>query len=113
LQNSRAKYRAPAFSAAPQFSPVLFPFFPLTQPFCFAAQEYAYDTLEVAVDLCDTSVSPRIVSALAFKTSSCAVAPCQTLPSHRYMGIIRQGAREAALSGSYCSWLDRVPTERP
>ena len=74
-------------------------------------QEYAYDTIEVATDVDDPCCGNRIVHSLAFKTSACAVSHCKTLPSHRYMSIIRQGARQVGLEEPYCSWLDRVPTQ--
>ncbi len=77
----------------------------------FYHQEYAYDTVEVAAEISDPCAGVHIVHALAFKTSACALASPKTLPSHRYMNIIRQGAREARLDATYCSWLDRVPTE--
>ena len=62
-----------------------------------ARQEYAYDTVEVAVEVYDAD-GPRVQRALAFKTSPCALTTSRTLPSERYARIIREGAREAAIS---------------
>jgi hypothetical protein len=74
-------------------------------------QEYAYNTVEVAAEVTGPSGSSYIIHSLAFKTDPCAVAPAQTLPSQRYMTIIRQGARQSGLDAAYCGWLDRIPTE--
>ncbi len=77
-----------------------------------AWQEYAYDTVEVAVEVYrEDGVDggkPRIQHALAFKTSDCAITTTRTLPSERYVGIIRSGAREAGIRADYCDWLDRL-----
>ena len=72
-----------------------------------ARQEYAYDTVEVAVEVYDAD-GPRVQRALAFKTSPCALTTARTLPSERYARIIREGAREAAISAPYCHWLDTI-----
>ncbi len=75
-----------------------------------SCQEYAYNTVEVAAEVIAPSGSSYIIHALAFKTDPCAVAPAQTLPSQRYMTIIRQGARQSGLDAAYCCWIDRIPT---
>ena len=72
-----------------------------------ARQEYAYDTVEVAVEVYDAD-GPRVQRALAFKTSPCALTTSRTLPSERYARIIREGAREASISAPYCHWLDMI-----
>ena len=72
-----------------------------------ARQEYAYDTVEVAVEVYDAD-GPRVQHALAFKTNPCALTTSLTLPSARYVRIIREGAREAAISAPYCHWLDTI-----
>jgi hypothetical protein len=77
-----------------------------------ARQEYAYDTIEVAVEVYpdDNGSVPRIQHALAFKTSACALTTEKTLPSRRYIDIIRHGARASGLESSFCDWLDSIPS---
>lgn len=81
-----------------------------------ARQEYAYDTVEVAVEVYgqDGSVvaQPRVQHALAFKTSACALASPRTLPTARYMRIIKEGARDAGIDEQYCRWLEAIPVSR-
>ena len=72
-----------------------------------ARQEYAYDTVEVAVEVYEAD-GPRVQHALAFKTNPCALKTSRTLPSDRYVRIIQEGARKAAISAPYCQWLDRI-----
>ena len=72
-----------------------------------ARQEYAYDTVEVAVEVYDAD-GTRVQRALAFKTNPCALTTSRTLPSERYARIIREGAREASISAPYCHWLDMI-----
>ena len=76
-----------------------------------AWQEYAYDTVEVNVDIYGPDGSKKQVQpALAFKSNACAVVSANTLPSTRYIGMIRQGARSMGVEASYCDWLERVPS---
>ena len=76
-----------------------------------AWEEYAYDTVEVAVEVCGPDGSTKQVQqALAFKTNPCALASSNNLPSARYIGIIRQGARAMGVEPSYCDWLEKVPS---
>ena len=75
-----------------------------------AYQEYAYDTVEVAVEVYpeDAGGATRIQHALAFKTSSCALTSTTTLPSSRYLRLIQDGARESGLSAQYGKWLQGI-----
>ena len=75
-----------------------------------AWQEYAYDTVEVAVEIYpdDCNGAKRVQHALAFKTSACALTTTRQLPSSRYMKLIAEGAHDSKLSAPYCSWLDRI-----
>ena len=83
-----------------------------------AWEEYAYNTVEVAVqvypDDCekDSRNGEKIViqHALAFKTHPCAVTTSRTLPSSRYIKLIKQGARKSGIQETYCQWLDSVPS---
>ena len=72
-----------------------------------ARQEYAYDTVEVAVEVYDAD-GPRVQHALAFKTNPCALTTSRTRPSERYIRIIREGARESQISAPYCRWLASI-----
>lgn len=76
-----------------------------------ARQEYAYNTVEVAAEATNTDGSPCVIHGLAFKTDACAITRACTLPSQRYISLIRQGARESGLDCAYCSWLDRIPSD--
>ena len=83
-----------------------------------ARQEYAYDTVEVAVEVYDEDCSAagvggdgetkRIQHALAFKTSACALTTARTMPTARYISIIREGAKKAGISAQYCRWLEAI-----
>ena len=92
-----------------------------------AWEEYAYDTVEVPVrvyqadvhqadvsDLVRSSASAsgvcEVVHALAFKTNPCAIASARTLPSERYIRIIREGARTSGVESSYLRWLEQIPS---
>jgi hypothetical protein len=46
--------------------------------------------------------------ALAFKSSPCAITSAHNLPSSRYIGLIRTGAREVGLDEDYVKWLDAI-----
>jgi hypothetical protein len=77
-----------------------------------ADQEYAYDTVEVAVELYDDGTGQRkIQHALAFKSNPCALTTARTLPSSRYIRLIREGARDAGIDGDYCKWLEAIKSE--
>ena len=75
-----------------------------------ARQEYAYDTVEVAVEVYpeDAGGEARTINALAFKTNACALTTTNTLPSALYLGIIQQGAKEASISAPYLRWLEAI-----
>ena len=81
-----------------------------------ARQEYAYDTVEVAVEVYEEdrtggrtgAAAPLIQHALAFKTNPCALTTARTMPTARYIGIIREGAHEQQLSAPYTRWLDAI-----
>eukprot|EP00966_Prymnesium_polylepis_P063228 1467399-Prymnesium_polylepis.1 len=78
-----------------------------------AWQEWCYDTVEVPVKLyaedCAGQIG-RIQSAMAFKTIDSALVSANTLPSARYIGIIREGARTVGIESAYLSWLERIPS---
>ena len=48
--------------------------------------------------------------ALAFKTNACAIAAPNTLPSTRYIRLIREGAQQTGVEPSYCRWLEKIPS---
>jgi hypothetical protein len=77
-----------------------------------ALEEYAYDTVEVPVEIYEEDrlegCAP-VQFALAFKTAACAVVESSTLPSSRYIALIRDGARASCLQPRYCEWLENVP----
>lgn len=77
-----------------------------------AWEEYAYDTIEVAVALysddCRGKDGNDVQPALAFKTNACALTCTRTLPSARYIGLIADGAKASGIEPSYCGWLDSV-----
>lgn len=76
-----------------------------------ARQEYAYDTVEVAVEVYPDdsgSGTMRLIHALAFKTAACALATTDTLPTKRYINILQSGARESGIEEAYCRWLNAI-----
>jgi hypothetical protein len=98
-----------------------------------ASEEYGYDTIEVAVHVYEEDVAasytqqggaggkkskqarirPKIatvVRALAFKTSACAAVEATTLPSTRYIQLLREGAASIGIDKGYREWLGRVPS---
>ena len=76
-----------------------------------AWEEYAYDTVEVPVEVypVDAGGTARVQHALAFKTAACAIAHPSTLPSGRYINLIREGARDSGIEQQYRDWLDGIP----
>ncbi len=101
-----------------------------------ASEEYGYNTIEVVVQVYDEDLAtsyaynqlsspgrkqqvpgkrPKIggtIHALAFKSSSCAVVDASTLPSTRYIGMLRDGAATLRLDRRYCAWLEKVPSRK-
>ena len=96
-----------------------------------ASEEYGYNTIEVAVQVYEEDLAasytqappgkkkagahPKIgptIHALAFKSSACAVVEADTLPSTRYIGLLREGAATMSIDQRYCDWLERVPSRK-
>ncbi len=96
-----------------------------------ASEEYGYNTIEVAVQVYDEDLAasysqpsgkkqaprkrPKIggtIHALAFKSNACAVVEATTLPSTRYIGMLRDGATTLKIDKRYCDWLEKVPSRK-
>lgn len=94
-----------------------------------ASEEYGYNTIEVAVQVYEEDLAmsyaqmppgkkkvgmhPKIgpiIHALAFKSSACAVVEAGTLPSTRYIGLLREGAAIMRIDTRYCDWLGKLPS---
>lgn len=98
-----------------------------------ASEEYGYNTIELAVHVYEEDLAacctyqklpvgtkqagrhPKIggtIHALAFKSSACAVVEASTIPSTRYINLLREGATTLRIDKRYCDWLEKLESRQ-